>query len=339
MGRKSNAQKAAEAAAVANQAAKRQELSVEKVEQSEPNSLVRMDPRDNERDDAMDEILAKRGQIEEPETKETETTEPETKDSEVSETKEPETKEPESVEPKKVRVKVDGEEFEVPQEEIDAAGSVAIYQRERAAENRLRKTNESLAETRRIQAQIAQWLEQNTPKAIVETDDQFITARMESVRFGTPEESALAMKEILGRTNKPVDANLITTVAINRIREDAGIDVFKKEFSDIVSSPLLLKLASTLENEKKQQLKQVPDWNEFYRSIGNEIRSVVGRQNQTFAKQADGNTSQPDKEERKSSIVNLPTAASRAAVPEAQKPETREDVLNEMRKARGLLTG
>lgn len=339
MGRKSNAQKAAEAAAAANQAAKNPPVEKADTPEVSGEPLVRMEPRDEERDNAMDEILAKRGQLEEPEEVEpkTDKTErPEATETEPVVTSETEAKAEETTAPAMVKVKVDGEEFEVPQEEIDAAGSVAAYQRERAAENRLKRANETLAESRKVQAQIAQWMEQNTKKEPVETDDQFIVSRMETLRFGTQEEAAVAMKEILARTNKPVDANVITTVAVNRIREDAAIDTFKREFSDVIANPLLLKLASTLEQEKKAQLKKVPDWNEFYRSIGNEIRSVVGKPNQqSETKEGEGKTSQ-SKEERKSSIVNLPTAGSRAAVPEATKPETREDVLNEMRKARGL---
>ena len=80
----------------------------------------------------------------------------------------------------------------------------------------------------------------------------------------------------------------------------------------------------------------------FYRTIGNEVRSVVGRSSQPAKATVEapvGNTSQTDKEPRKASIVNLPTASTRAAVKEDPKPETREDILNDMRKRRGLPIG
>lgn len=344
MGRKSNAQKAAEAAAEANKAVIERVEQAEQSEESPTKNLgQRPELRDEERDSAMEELIARREKQSEPEQEqepEKPASEPEAAEQpqEAEQAAEPEKPaEPEA--PKLVKVKVDGEEFEVPQEEVEAAGGVAVYQREKAAENRLRRANETLSEAKKVQQQIAQMMEQSLPKQPTETDDQFIAARVEAIRFGTQEEASVALQEILSRTNKQVDPNVITMIAVNKIREDEGINAFKREFADIASNPLLLDLASSMEAKRKQALTQMPDWTEFYRSIGNEIRSVIGRPNQPASTPADGKTSQPDKEERKSSIVNLPTAASRAAPPEAQKPETREDVLNEMRKARGIQIG
>ena len=358
MGRKSNAQKAAEAAAAANAAAKavsaRQESNTAPLEPSEEPSentfkAERVEPRNDRRDMAMDELLASRGEAEQTESTHDDApakekpvpAEKQEAEPEVNATPEAGSTEPQPEEQQLVKVKVDGEEFSVPKEEVDSAGGVANYQRERATENRLRRANETLSETRKAQAQIAEWLSNQMPKQATETDDQYIMSRMDILRFGTQEESTKAMREILGRTNKQIDENSIIQIATNRIKEDAAVAAFKTEFQDIVANPLLLDLAMSQEAKKKKNLTQIPDWHEFYRSIGNEIRSVIGRPNQNAnTRVASGNTSQPDKEERKSSIVNLPTAASsRATVPEESKPESREDVLNDMRKARGFKTG
>ena len=251
--------------------------------------------------------------------------------------------------PKMVKVKVDGAEFDVPEAEIEAAGGVKAYQKDKAAENRLEKANKALAETRQLQALIAQQVQRNAaqqqPQQPKPTMDQFIASRMEKLRFGTEEESASAMREILQLQR--VDTNEITQNAVMTMQKNMAVDNFKKEFQDVVSNPLLLRLAATLENEHVARHGPQKDWNTFYRSIGNQVRSVTGRQSQPTAntpKSTISTTSDPisqspsEKEARKASIVNIPTAAARATVAES-KPETREDILNSMRKSRGLPVG
>jgi len=136
--------------------------------------------------------------------------------------------------------------------------------------------------------------------------------------------------------------------AVSVMQKNAAIDNFKKEFQDVVSNPMLLRLAASLETD---MTKQGPpsDWQEFYRSLGNQVRSVVsGRQPQppaivpaTPAVPSPGNPSPvaTDREARKSSIVNLPTASARAALPAESKPKSRDDILNDYKKSRGIPTG
>ena len=252
-----------------------------------------------------------------------------------------------------VKVKVDGVESEVTKAEIDAEGGVVAYQKSKAAENRLAKAGQALAETRQTQAQIAAWIEQQMAAQRrsaepAQTDDQFIQSKVDVIRFGTPEESATALREVMNRNNPRVDQNAITQMAVSQMQKNMAVDNFKKEFQDITSNPILLRAAISLENERVQQAQTNPntDWGNFFRSIGNEVRSAIGRQHQpaTTAGTLATTTADPtspvsDKEARKASIVNLPTAAARAALPTESKPESREDVLNQMRKTRGVPTG
>lgn len=246
---------------------------------------------------------------------------------------------------KTVKVKVDGEEFDVPQSEIDEAGGVSSYQKGRAADNRLRKSNESLAQIRQTQEQIAQYIQQQAPKQPTLTDAQFIQSKVDVIRFGTPEESTAALQEVLARQR--VDEATIIQRATMHIQKSAAVDNFAKEFQDVASNPLLLKLAMALESERAPQSGPNTNWPEFYRKIGNEVRSVSGRPSQpsssaapaAVAPTSDTTSPASDKEARKASIVNLPTAAARAALPTESKPETREDILNQMRTSRGIPTG
>jgi hypothetical protein len=278
-----------------------------------------------------------------------------TKAAETVEAKPEETKEAPEAKPeiKTVRVKVDGQEFDAPQSEVEDAGGIHAYQRDKAAENRLRKANETLAEAKRVQAEINQLVEKQRPPQ--QTDDEFIASKIEAIRFGTPEESAIALREVMTRSR--IDPNTISNQAVIQMRRQGGIDKFREEFSEVATNPLLYKLAVAMENERISAIPQEAitnpnfvarfDWSDFYRRIGNEIRGAVGRPSQPASVPAkvevptNGAPSQvsSDKEARKASIVNLSTASARAESPKETKPETREDVLNEMRKKRGLPIG
>lgn len=354
------ARQAASAGKVLNEVAAKQESQVEsfnpeqdhRVEPSgfEPEipNLKRGNPV---RDQAFAEIAKARGEPQdepavtpEPETSKVES-EPATvlEPSNVNPTPAPETPVVVTPEPPKtVKVKVDGVEFDAPASEVEEVGGVRAYQLMKANENRLAKTNEVLQQTRQLQAQLAKMAEAALPKPATVTDAEFIQEKMDVIRFGNPQESAAAMQEVLARNRPNLDQNQIVTRAITAMQQQAAEQAFVSEFQDVVTNPLLLKLTIQLKNERLSQLKHIPDWPMFYRSIGNEIRGAIGRQSQPATLQQNapaGAPSQPDKEARKASIVNLPTAAARAALPEATKPETREDILNEMRKKRGLPTG
>lgn len=316
-----------------------------------PDTKVRPKPRNDDRDNAMAEIEArdlKSKGIESKAATSPESAAPleQTPTATGEGSPLPEPAPAAAAEPTKtVRVKVDGEEFDAPQADVDEAGGIKAYQQTRASENRLRKANETLAATRQTQAQIAAWIQSQTPKEPVKTDAQFIQEKMDTIRFGEPAEAAAAMSEVISRGRPNIDQNQIISKAVAAMQQQTAENQFVTEFSDIVHNPLLLKLIIGMKNERLSQLTAAPDWSNFYRSIGNEVRGAIGRQSQpatpaaAATAAASGNTSQPDREARKASIVNLPTAAARAALPEATKPESREDILNEMRKSRGIPTG
>jgi hypothetical protein len=244
-----------------------------------------------------------------------------------------------------VKVKVDGEEFDVPQAEVDEAGGVAPYRMQRAAENRLTKASEIAAQTRQTQAALVNWIQQQQqPQQPPVSPQQFLASKIDVIRYGTPEESAAAFAEVLERANPRLDQNAITQQAVSTMHRQLAVSEFQKEFPEVVANPLVLKLALTLENERVQQIQQAghtPNWPAFYRQIGNEVRSVIGKPSQPATTPTAPSTPSPvvDKEARKGTIVNLPTASARAELPKESKPETREDVLNQMRKTRGIPTG
>ncbi len=112
------------------------------------------------------------------------------------------------------------------------------------------------------------------------------------------------MQEVLALNAQPsVDQNAITEMALIRFRRDSAIQEFKKEFGDVLANPLVHRLAVQLDSERTAALKELPDWSNHYRAIGNELRALV-RPSQP-ATPATGNPSVVDKEAKKASIVNL----------------------------------
>jgi len=295
----------------------------------------------------MDEIIAKR-EPKEPETEKTvETPVVEAKvEPEAKVDAEPKVEAEAAVEaPKTVRVKVDGEEFDAPAADVEEAGGVKSYQIQRASENRLAKANAALEESRKSQAQIAELL-QKQAKANEKpepTDDQYIQERIDKIRFGTPEESAVALREIIARGQQKIDPQAITSQITSQIAHDSAVKQFDNEFADLAKNPILLSAVIAQRNSKLAQNKGQPiDWSTFYRTIGNEVRSAFGRQSQPATettKTTSTTSSSSDKEARKASIVNLPTAAARAELPKEEKELTPEEErkawIADAKKARG----
>lgn len=248
-----------------------------------------------------------------------------------------------------VKAKVDGEEFDVPKTEVEEYGGLKAYQIHKAAEKRLKEAKEVMerarqgeSQTKQMQELMAQMVKNQTPQQPTLTEDQFIQSKVDTIRFGTPEESAAALKEILSR--QKIDPNQIIEQATEKMRHDQAVAEFDKEFPDIATNQVLLKTAIVLRNEGIQLARQKGErvnWTEFYKGIGNQIRGALPRQHQPVVPAtAEGNTSpQADKEARKASISEPPkAAAARAEAPAEPKEETREESLRRMRKARGLPT-
>ena len=255
-----------------------------------------------------------------------------------------------------VKVKIDGEEFDVPKAEVEEAGGIGPFRILKAAENRLRKANETLAESRRIAAHISQ--QQPQQPTAPRPSDKDIMANLAAARFGTDEEYTAALDAAFSRGR--VDPNGIVREAVAEMQKTQAMAEFQRDYPDVIASPMAMRLAVSLENEVVEQVKQAQqqglirgplDWQKIYRTIGTQVRNAFGgpaRQSQPAAPNAAAATTaanQPsnpspvsDKEARKASIVTLPTAAARAVTPEEPKPETREESLNRMRARRGLPT-
>lgn len=344
---KANEMAAAATAAGLNQATEPAPQEVEpqvtqpKQEKSEDRPKREI-PRGNQTRAAAMEEIVKRGSPE-PEP------EPEAKVEAQPEKPEVEVKAETPVEAPKVKQKVDGQEYEVTQAELDEAGGERAWRIQKASENRLARANEALAEANKVKAEMAEFAKRQAPPAPVQSNQDFIKEKMDVIRFGTPEESAQAMMEVMSRNN--TDPNKIVMQATANFKHESAFAKFRTDFQDVVTNPVLSRLVPQMMQEALSPYVKngTPDWSGLsqldwyaeFAKIGNQIRGAVPRQSQSQpTAAAPGNPSQdkPDKEARKASIVNLPTAGARAALPEEEKPESREQILESMRKARKIST-
>lgn len=296
-----------------------------------------------ERESAMDELVRARQESASPESVPEGEPEP-TVQSEAT----PELAPAPAPEPEMITAKVDGEEFQVPKAEVEEYGGLRAYQMHKAAEKRLAAAKEAerrIAEL--LKTADTQVRQPAQPVEPPKRPEDIIRDAVAKIQIATPEEGAAALANVL-QTLIP-NQQQVSYQTFHLLRATEAEDRFVKENADLVENPLLKQLVISekqrrlAEYQSKKQLP--PDWHQFYTAIGSEIRAAIGRP-ATTPVQAAQTPSQPTsgsaatdaqaaRVQRKASITALPTASARAPLPEEQKPPTRAEVLDNMRKARG----
>jgi hypothetical protein len=227
---------------------------------------------------------------------------------------------PEPEAPKFVKAKVDDVEYDVPQEEIDKAGSLAMWQMEKAAQNRLKKLNDTI---KQLEAQ-----RQPAPQAQPQQNhDAELLQQLEALRYGEPEQAVQILKSL--RTPPQVPIDQITEATVRRVEWDSAVKEFMKENGDLLKDPDLQVIAVARENLLKQhmqQTKQWPDVAKFYKDLGADLRLKYGKPAAVDLEK---------RREQKEAIVEPKTASGRVPTPPPPKAKTTADIINEQRKARG----
>lgn len=299
-----------------------------------------------ERESAMDELVRARQESATPEPEPEGEAEP-TVQAEAT----PELAPAPAPEPEMITAKVDGEEFQVPKSEVEEYGGLRAYQMHKAAEKRLAAAKE--AERRIAELLKTADTQVRQPAQPVEPPrkpEDIIRDAVAKIQIATPEEGAAALANVLQTLiPKAPDPQQISFQTLMLMRATEAEDRFVKENADLVENPLLKQLVISekqrrlAEYQSKKQLP--PDWHQFYTAIGSEIRAAIGRPAttpvpaaQTPSQPTSGSAAtdaQAARVQRKASITALPTASARATMPEEQKPPTRAELLDQMRKARG----
>jgi acylphosphatase len=221
--------------------------------------------------------------------------------------------------PQLVKAKVDDVEYDVPQEEIEKAGSVAIWQMEKAVQNRLKELNEII--------KVAKTQTQPAPAPQPQQNhDAELDAEVETLRYGDPEQARRILKELKAAK---VPQDQIVREAVQHIKWENAVEQFAKEHEELLKDPDVRIVAVARENQLRQymdQTKQWPDFARFYKDLGTHITTKFGKPAAVDLEA---------RRELKATIVEPKTASGRVPTPPPPKAKTTADIINEQRKARG----
>lgn len=201
------------------------------------------------------------------------------------------------------KIKVDGQEQEVPQSKLIEEGRKAL-QMELAAEKRL-------AEAKELKRQYEELLAKANPPEQKED----LAEAIQNAAFDpdAAKRVAKALQEPKGVTREEIR---------QEIQAQQMLDRFSKEYEDIVKDPNALRLAATMEAEKRASGDNRPLY-DIWSEVGNSIRewknSIAGT----------------SKQEAKEKLKDINVAGARIEQPRDSRPPTPSEIIERMRKARG----
>lgn len=297
---------------------------------------VAQEERKNPRDEAMASIAARAREERDQEIvkhggeivdtlniEEKEETQNESESVEKDNTEEKVEQKTEDQKPELVKIKVDGEEREVPKEKILDAGIRAL-QKESTADKRLEEATRLLKEVEQKYVQKPETKENLSQ----EWDDKTIAY---ALQHGTEEQKSHAVQLLRGRSDTTQEieekaAERAYKAVLDKVDFDGASEMFISEYKDIVDDPYLLQIAISAENKARDEGDK-RSRKELYKEIGENIRKWKGGFVNT--------QSLEEKKEQKSKIINMPTASVKKNTAQEAKPKSTSDVIDEMRKKRG----
>jgi len=246
-------------------------------------------------------------------------------------------------EPETVEVKIDGQVSKVPKAEVEDYGGVKAYQIIKAQEKRLAEANRYANDLGTMFRQLQQAMQK--PAQPQPKPEEIVRDAITKIQFGAPEEAQAAFAQaIQALVPRQPDSQAVAMQAYLLTQVTDAENRFIEANKDLVDNQMIRQIVVNEKNRRLaeyQRQKRLPEnWNAFYNSIATDVRAALGRPPIATAHVPQQPASQStnglaEKEARKASIVALPTAATRAAAPEAEKPLTRDDILAKARKARG----
>lgn len=237
-----------------------------------------------------------------------------------------------------VKLKVDGEEFDVPRAEVLRAGDgnleagIRIMQKEAAAQKRLDHSKAIAAQAQAYAQQVlaaSQAVQQRPQEPTPATPDD--AAILEAIRFGDPAEATRALQILeeraaqraTSRVPQAMTPEQVQFLVQDRLDYQKSMEVLQRDFSDIVNDPNLNVLAGAIFQQKRAAGDQRPRV-DVLAEVASEIRKWRGEP----AKIA------PDKLERKKTIQVVKPANVRSAPEPEEKPKTTQEIIEEMRAQR-----
>lgn len=233
-----------------------------------------------------------------------------------------------------VKTKVDGAEVMRPLSEL-----VRIGQKEAAVNKRLEQAAQMRQEAERLLAQA----QQGTPGAepqkttVAPASNAAPTGKefLDAIYAGEEDKALAAIQQLLGtrRDDATSDTQSIARQVKAQIETEAALDSFGGQYPEIVADPYL---ADVADRYLAAELEMGTPFRDALSKAGNATRD--------WLKQKAGSVGTPttpttlsEKRTRKQSIDHIPSIHATAATSREPAPQTVADVLDEMRKARGLV--
>jgi hypothetical protein len=217
------------------------------------------------------------------------------------------------------RLKVDGQDMEVPADKVIEAG-VRALQKESAADKRL---NEASILKKQYEDMVREALSAPEPSRDVQEEEDW-----EQVIKDAPfdEKAAKKLAQRLTASQRINPEELIAPV-LNRVeRKLEGRDAlaeFKSRYSDLMADPNAMKMFHMIERGLVADGDRRP-YLDRWADIADQLHSARGPRVDIPV----------DKHERKATIVNVPSAGARAPQKDEPKPKTVRDIIAETAKSR-----
>lgn len=270
---------------------------------------------------------------------------PRTPDGKFATTAEPAVTTPQAA-PEMVTVKIDGETLQVPKSEVDAVGSVALYQIEKTSAKRLKQINAEKAEFAAWAAQQRQALSQpqvqQQPQQPAPNQDEVLKALNEQLIYGDEAQRIAATKQLVAMAQQPqqqinatVQQQVYMALNVQKLTEAENQFVNRNRdlLLDAEGQPNLavVDAAKARVDRMKQQIVQTGQFpanpDEFFKALEGDMRKVFGK-----PAVASDVTSRIEK---KVAIAEPKTASGRVPPPAETKQLTVSEQIDQMRKARG----
>lgn len=231
-------------------------------------------------------------------------------------------------------ITVDGKPLKVKGAKIIEAG-FRTFQKETAADYRLQLATTMLEQARQTVAQ-AQPQKPAAPQAPEVNDLQLA----ELIQFGTKEQAAEAVK--LLRQQNPATVTQdglrdfmmtqIPSIVNSQLMFQRAADFAKTEYGDLLSDPYLKDVFLMKEEQLRKAGDQRPPA-DLYKAIGEDLRKHFNRPKAPTA--APGNGMQARQDAKRAAPAAPKLASARLSGGEPQRPKTREQIIDQMRQARG----
>ncbi len=245
-------------------------------------------------------------------------------------------------------IKVDGQEQKVPKSKIYEAGKRAL-QKETAADQRLEEATRLFKEAQALHTK----LNTESPVASPEKKAPQIDAESlaDKLQYGNKTDAAEAIREIVeatGRSQQQVAtqtqnlspeqlSSYVSQAVAERMAFQTAMDRFQQPpdqggYADLWNEPVLRDLVMKKEAELREKGDKRPYW-EVFQEAGNSVRDWTKK---LTGSTPTGGADFTQKREQKRTITVVEGAGAKAASQkETPKPLTPQEVIAEMRKARG----